>query len=94
MPARQGGKIYCQLLIDPHRYALIEEMAVQADMRVTAMIRELVYVALESKVNASIYREAKARDEAIWAESIRKRVEGRLRSRAKTQETQPEAVTK
>lgn len=85
MAVRQGSKVYCQLLFDLHRYKLIEEIAAKDDLRVTALIREFVYAALESRVPGSAYKAAEAADQAMWAESVRRRVEGRMRNKGKFQ---------
>lgn len=81
MPLQHGSKLYCQLLIDPHRYKLAEKLAAEENKRVTAMLREMVYAALEKAVPASDYKAAKAADEAAWAESVQRRVQGRMRSK-------------
>jgi hypothetical protein len=47
MPLRHGQKFYCQLLLDSHRYLLVDEMAKQQGKRTTALLREMVYSALE-----------------------------------------------
>lgn len=91
MPVRQGSKLYCQLLFDLHRFQLIEEIAEQQGKRVTALIRDFVYEGLQSRVPASAYKAAEAADQAMWRESVRRRVEGRMRSRGETHEAQTEA---
>jgi len=45
------------------------------------MLRDMVYAALEKSVPASDYKAAKAADEAAWAESVQRRVQGRMRSK-------------
>jgi hypothetical protein len=47
MPLRHGQKVYCQLLLDMHRYKLAEELAAREGKKVTGMLREMVYAALE-----------------------------------------------
>ena len=81
MPLRHGQKFYCQLLLDRHRYLLVDEMAKQQGKRTTALLREMVYSALEKALPLSAYRAAEAADNAAWADSVKRRVQGRQRSR-------------
>ena len=81
MPLKHGNKHYCQLLLDPHRFLLAEKLAAAEGKKVTAMLREMVYTALEKALPASDYKAAKAADDAEWRESVKRRVEGRMRSR-------------
>jgi hypothetical protein len=81
MPLRHGQKVYCQLLLDMHRYKLAEELAAREGKKVTGMLREMVYAALEKSLPASDYKAAEAADKASWAESVQRRVQGRMRSK-------------
>ena len=81
MPLRHGSKMYCQLLLDANRYKLAEELAASEGKKVTGMLREMVYAALEKALPASEYKAALAADEAVWRESVKRRVEGRQRSK-------------
>ena len=81
MPLRHGQKFYCQLLLDRHRYLRVDEMAKQQGKRTTALLREMVYSALEKVLPLSEYRAAEAADNAAWADSVKRRVQGRQRSR-------------
>ena len=80
MPLNHGNKYYCQLLLDPHRYKLAEGLATAESKKVTALLREMVYAALE-KAMPEHYTAAKDADEAAWRESVKRRVEGRMRSK-------------
>ena len=91
MPLRHGSKIYCQLLLDANRYRLAEELAASQEKKVTAMLREIVYEALEKAVPFDVYEEALAADEKVWKESIQRRVEGRQRSRREREESGKDA---
>jgi UDP-N-acetylglucosamine transferase subunit ALG13 len=82
MPIQHGSKFYCQLLIDPHRYKLAEKLAELRDVKVTALLRDLVYEGLESAF-PSEYGPALANDEEAWRDIIKRRVDGRMRSRSK-----------
>ena len=79
MPLRHGSKIYCQLLLDTNRYKLAEKLAATEGKKVTGLLREMVYAALEKALPASDYKAAEAADKAAWAESVQRRVQGRLR---------------
>ena len=81
MPLRHGQKYYCQLLLDRNRYQLVEKLATQQGKSPTALLREMVYAALERALPASEYKAAEAADHAAWAESVKRRVEGRQRSK-------------
>ena len=81
MPLRHGSKIYCQLLLDTNRYKLAEKLAATEGKKVTGLLREMVYAALEKALPASDYKVAEAADKAAWAESVQRRVQGRLRSK-------------
>lgn len=81
MPLRHGSKIYCQLLLDTNRYKLAEKLATTEGKKVTGLLREMVYAALEKALPASDYKAAEAADKAAWAESVQRRVQGRLRSK-------------
>jgi hypothetical protein len=91
MPLRHGSKIYCQLLLDANRYKLAEQLAAAEGKKVTGMLREMVYAALEKALPASEYKAALAADEAVWRESVKKRVEGRMRSRQEQGESDKDA---
>ena len=91
MPLRHGQKVYCQLLLDMNRYKLAEELAAQEGKKVTGMLREMVYMALEKALPASDYKAAEAADRAAWAESVQRRVQGRMRSKQQPGESERDA---
>lgn len=84
MAIRHGNKTYLQILLDPHRAELLHELAEADKMRPTAWIRNAVYMVLELQCDPDRYDTAKAKDELVWRESVRKRVEGRMKSRKKS----------
>jgi len=84
MPLQHGRKLYCQLLVDQHRYQLLERLAANQGKRTTALMREMVYTMLEKAVSVSDYKAAEAADRAAWADSVKRRVEGRQRSKQET----------
>jgi hypothetical protein len=67
-----GNKTYMQILLDPHRAKLLFDLAEKAAVRPKALEREYP---------SAVYNEAVAKDEAVWRASVRKRVEGRIKSR-------------
>jgi hypothetical protein len=77
MPSQHGSKFYCQLLIDPHRYKLAEQLADNRGQKVTALLRDLVYYALEKHVTDEQYQEALRADQETWADSVRRRIVSR-----------------
>ena len=81
MAVRQGCKFYAQVLLDPNRYALLEKMASDQNMKVTALIRQMVYERLQAELPASEFRAAEAADQLLWAEAVRRRVQGRQRAK-------------
>ena len=83
MALQHGNKTYLQILLDPHRAQLVQAMAKEHGIRATAWIRNAIYSELERQFPSSIYKEAVAKDEAVWRESVRRRVEGRLPSENK-----------
>ena len=86
MSTQHGQKIYFQLLVDPNRAGLIKARAEEEGVRPTAWIRDALYSHLERIEPSYIYNKAKADDEAVWRESVRRRVQGRTRSRALRQQ--------
>jgi len=79
---QHGNRSYFQLLLQPYRAQLLKDLAAERGVRPTALARDLIYSALERELPASVYKEAEAKDEASWKESVRKRVEGRASARA------------
>ena len=86
MATRHGNKVYMQLLIDPNRGQLIMDLADQAGVKPTAWIRDALYEVLKRKLPSSVYDEALAKDEVTWRETVRKRVEGRLKNKKDSKE--------
>ena len=82
MATQHGNRTYLQLLLQPFRAQLLKDLAAERGVRPTALARDLIYSALERELPASVYKEADAKDQASWKESVRKRVEGRAVARA------------
>ena len=87
MAIRHGNKTYLQILLDPNRAELLKEVAEAQNMRPTAWIRDTIYKVLEDSVSADDYAAAAAKDDAVWQASVRKRVEGRLKSRRESKDS-------
>ena len=81
MAGKHGRRVYLQILLEPHRAALLQDMADEQGKRLTGVAREVIYSGLEKLYPAHVYKEAKAKDEALWKESVRNRIEGRARNR-------------
>jgi hypothetical protein len=81
MAVRQGGKYYAQILLDVHRYQLIEQLAEKEGVRPTALIRRFAYEGLQRSVPPADYSAAEDADQALWATSVQRRVLGRLRAK-------------
>lgn len=77
MALKHGNKTYMQLLLDPNRAELVATEAEKEGIRPSAWVRKVVYSKLENSLPSSVYKEAEAKDEVVWRESVRKRVEGR-----------------
>ena len=80
MARLHGSKRYYQLLLDPHRAELLEQLAQDAGMRTTAYARELLYSAIKRSTEAATYGLAEAQDQALRRKSIQNQVQGRLQA--------------
>ena len=95
MAGQHGSRRYYQVLLQPSRAALVEEIAAEQTeatgkkVRSTEIIRQMVYDALERELPASKYKQALAEDEATWRQAVRNRVEGRAKSRKESEERHP-----
>ena len=81
MPLDHGRKKYYQVLVDPNRSKLIETLALKEGIRGTSWIRNAVYEKLQKEYTISDYKVAEAKDEAIWRESVQRRINGRSKSK-------------
>ena len=86
MAIRHGNKTYMQILLDPNRAELLANLADGLKVRPTSWIRDVIYKELERCVPSEAYGEALEKDKAAWQDSIRRRVEGRMRSRKEASE--------
>ena len=88
MMQSHGQKKYLQILLDPARAELLQQLAIEKGMKPTALVRELVYQGLARSVPTTIFNEAAAQDEATWRRSVRSRVEGRQAQRERNKQGQ------
>ena len=79
MAIRHGNKTYLQILLDPNRAKLLMEVAESLQVRPTSWIRDVVYRQLESCVPGDAYEKALKADQEAWRDSVKRRVDGRLR---------------
>ena len=86
MATRHGAKVYFQLLLDPNRAELLQNMALEEGKRPTDVMREMLYSHLERVLPSSVYGEAAAKDHAVWKQSVRNRVKGRSKKAEKSKE--------
>jgi hypothetical protein len=89
MPFKHGQKVNLQLLLDRNRFELLEGLAKQADVRATALARNAIYAYLEKVVPVADYKAAKAADDAVWAESVKRRVQARRKPQSEAETQQP-----
>ncbi len=82
MAIKHGNKSYFQVLLDPNRSELIEKLASLEGIKGTAWIRNLVYGKLEEEFPSSIYKVAEAKDQLIWRETVKRRIDGRSKKKA------------
>jgi hypothetical protein len=78
MPLRHGSKIYLQVLLDPHRFALLQQIADNEGMKVSALARNAIYAYLSITPD---YEAAAKLDKVEWEESVKRRVQGRMNAR-------------
>ena len=82
MPFAHGQKVNLQLLLDRNRFELLEQLAKGESLRVTALARNAIYAYLEKAVSVADYKAAKAADDALWADSVKRRVQARKKPQA------------
>ena len=87
MAATHGRRRYLQILLEPTRAELLDEMAKEKGMRLTGLAREMIYDGIRRATSVPVYKEAEARDQAIWRESVRNRIEGRTKKRKEIEES-------
>ena len=81
MSSKHGNKIHLQILLDPARALLLEQIAEDKSMRVTALARQAIYDWLRFISEPEVIDAADAIDQARWQQSVKNRIEGRKRNR-------------
>lgn len=94
MAIQHGNRCYVQLLLEPHKAELLKNEASSKGIRFTDHLRNLLYKSLERSQPASVFNEAQSKDEAVWKESVRRRVEGRKQARQRALESAAEKIIK
>ena len=77
MARNHGNKKYVQLLLDPSRFMLIEQIAQDKGMKPNALLRQAIYDWLGFMMPKEIILAAEKLDEARWKQSIQNRIQGR-----------------
>ena len=81
MATKHGNKVYIQLLLDPARALLLEQIAEDKGMKLSALARQAIYDWVGFMTEPEVFKAAEELDEARWRQSVQKRLEGRKRSR-------------
>lgn len=87
MATDHGNKKYCQILLDPYRFAEAEKLAAEAGIRTNAWMRDAIYRHMERVLPASVYNDAVAKDTAAYREAIRRRIQRRTEGKQQKSET-------
>tara|TARA_Y100001968_G_scaffold207515_1_gene190723 strand:+ start:1140 stop:1403 length:264 start_codon:yes stop_codon:yes gene_type:complete len=77
MALNHGNKKYVQLLLDPSRFMLIEQIAKDKGLKTTALMRQAIYDWLGFMLDREVIEAAEKLDKARWAQSVKNRIEGR-----------------
>jgi len=77
MARNHGNKMYVQLLLDPSRFMLIEQIAKDKGMKTNALLRKAIYDWLGFMMPKEIILAAEKLDEARWQQSVQNRIKGR-----------------
>ena len=81
MALQHGNKIYLQVLLDPARGLVLQQIAKDKGIKTTALARQAIYDWLELMTEEHVMKAAEALDEARWQQSVQNRIEGRKRNR-------------
>ena len=82
MAINHGNKRCFQVLLDPHRSQLLEEVAASQGVRATALIRDLLYEWVERTSDEEKFEHALVNDKLLWEQTVQKRLDGRAKARA------------
>ena len=81
MATKHGNKVYIQLLLDPARASLLQKLADEQGIKLSALARKAVYDWVGFMTEPEVFKAAEELDEDRWRQSVQKRLEGRKRSR-------------
>ena len=81
MALNHDNKKYVQLLIDPSRFMLIEQIAKDKGLKTTALMRQAIYDWLGFMLDDEVIQAAEKLDHARWQQSINNRVKGRKKNK-------------
>ncbi len=77
MARNHGNKMYVQLLLDPSRFMLIEQIGKDKGMKPNALLRQAIYDWLGLMMPKEVILAAEKLDEARWQQSVQNRIQGR-----------------
>ena len=89
MPVRQGNKQYMQILLDIGKFNLLESCARERGVKITALARDVIYEWLSRNVEQELFEEANRLDDANWKQTVRNRVNARMRNKASKEIVDP-----
>ena len=81
MATKHGNKVYVQLLLDPARASLLQKLADEQGIKLSALARKAIYDWVGSMTEPEALQAAEALDHAHWNQSVQNRAAGRKRSR-------------
>ena len=64
MATKHGNKVYIQLLLDPARALLLEQIAEDKGMKISALARQAIYDWVGYMTEAEVFNAAEALDQA------------------------------
>ena len=73
-PSR-GNKKSFQVLLDPHRAKLLNEIAEENKEKATSLLREAAYRFIRSKTSPDLYAQAQSQDEQLWSNAVSTRAQ-------------------
>ena len=77
----RGNKKSFQVLLDPYRADLLNEIAEENKEKATSLLREAAYRLIRSKTDPSVYEEARLLDERLWSNAVSTRAQTCLNNR-------------
>ena len=81
MATKHGNKVYVQILLDPARVSLLQQLAEEKEVKLSALARDAIYSWVASMTEPEVFKAAEELDQARWRQSVQKRLDGRKRNR-------------